>query len=40
MTHHVTLLSGDWIGPECASAVQRIIAAAGVDIHWEEHILS
>ena len=40
MTHHVTLLSGDWIGPECASAVQRIIAAAGVDIHWEEHTLS
>ena len=39
MTHQVTLISGDWIGPECAAAVQRIIAAADVDIHWNEQKL-
>ena len=37
MTHNVTLIPGDWIGPECCAAVQRIIAAAGVDIQWDVH---
>ncbi|MED5374311.1 MAG: isocitrate/isopropylmalate family dehydrogenase [Myxococcota bacterium] len=37
MSHRVTLVPGDWVGPETARAVQRIIASAGVDIHWEEH---
>ncbi|MGA8220890.1 MAG: isocitrate dehydrogenase (NAD(+)) [Candidatus Acidiferrales bacterium] len=36
MTHTITLIPGDGIGPEVSHAVQQIIAAAGVDIHWEE----
>ncbi len=38
-THSVTLLPGDWIGPETTVAVQEIIAAAGVSIDWHEHTL-
>lgn len=37
MTHHITLIPGDGIGPEVTSAVVRIIAAAGVQIEWESH---
>jgi len=37
MAHHVTLIPGDWIGPETCRAVQDIISAAGVDIKWDEH---
>jgi isocitrate dehydrogenase (NAD+) len=37
MTHNVTLIPGDWIGPESAESVKQIIAAAGVDINWDEH---
>ncbi|MCC6162371.1 MAG: NAD-dependent isocitrate dehydrogenase [Acidobacteria bacterium] len=37
MAHRVTLIPGDGIGPEVSAAVVRIIAAAGVDIEWEEH---
>jgi isocitrate dehydrogenase len=33
---HVTLIPGDGIGPECIAAVRRVIAAAGVEIAWEE----
>src|SRR5437879_4201773 len=36
--HRITLIPGDGIGPEVASAVVRIIDAAGVPIEWEEHI--
>ena len=36
--HRITLIPGDGIGPEVASAVVRIIEAAGVEIEWEEHI--
>ncbi len=32
----VTLLPGDGIGPECTRAVQRVFAAAGAPIDWEE----
>lgn len=32
----VTLIPGDLTGPECARATQRLIAAAGVDIAWDE----
>ena len=32
----VTLIAGDGIGPEVASATRRIIEAAGVAIAWEE----
>ena len=38
MAHRITLIPGDGIGPEVASAVLRIIEAAGVEIEWEEHI--
>lgn len=34
--HKVTLIPGDGIGPEVASAACRIIEAAGVKIEWEQ----
>jgi len=34
--HRVTLIPGDGIGPEVATACKRILAAAGVSIEWEE----
>ena len=37
--HHVSLIPGDWIGPEAAKAVKKILAAAGAQIVWEEHHL-
>ena len=37
MVHTITLFPGDGIGPEVASAVVRVIDAAGVTIAWEEH---
>jgi isocitrate dehydrogenase (NAD+) len=36
MEHTITLIPGDGIGPEVSRAVQQIIQAAGIDIHWEE----
>jgi isocitrate dehydrogenase (NAD+) len=36
MKHTVTLIPGDGIGPEVSNAVKNIIAAAGVEIIWEE----
>src|SRR5205814_1301211 len=39
MTHRVTLIPGDGIGPEVSAAVLRIIEAAGVDIEWEQYIV-
>ena len=36
--HRITLIPGDGIGPEVASAVVSIIEATGVEIEWEEHI--
>lgn len=38
MTHHVTLLPGDGIGPEITAAVVRIVEAAGAHIEWESHL--
>ena len=35
MTHTITLIPGDGIGPEVASAVVRIVEAAGAEITWE-----
>jgi isocitrate dehydrogenase (NAD+) len=35
MTHTITLIPGDGIGPEVTEAVVRIIKAAGVKIDWE-----
>src|SRR5260370_26857673 len=38
MKHRITLIPGDGIGPEVASAVVRIIEASKVEVAWEEHI--
>jgi isocitrate dehydrogenase (NAD+) len=35
MTHRVTLIPGDGIGPEVTSAAVRILEAAGAKIDWE-----
>jgi isocitrate dehydrogenase (NAD+) len=37
MTHRVTLIAGDGIGPEVTEAVLRILKVAGVSIDWEPH---
>jgi isocitrate dehydrogenase (NAD+) len=37
MTHTITLIPGDGIGPEVSSAVTRILKEAGVSIDWERH---
>jgi isocitrate dehydrogenase (NAD+) len=37
MTHKITLIPGDGIGPEVAEAVVRILSAAKVAIDWERH---
>lgn len=36
MTHTITLIPGDGIGPEITAAVKRVLAAAGVGITWDE----
>src|SRR5262245_18106237 len=36
MTHRITLLPGDGIGPEVTRAVVRVLEAAGLDVVWEE----
>ena len=38
MTHTVTLIPGDGIGPEVTEAVVRILKASGVAIEWDEHL--
>ncbi len=35
MTHKITLIPGDGIGPEVISAARKIIDASGVEIHWD-----
>jgi isocitrate dehydrogenase (NAD+) len=37
MTHTITLIPGDGIGPEVTLAVVRILKAAALDIEWERH---
>jgi isocitrate dehydrogenase (NAD+) len=37
MTHTITLIPGDGIGPEVTNAVVRMLAASGVSIDWETH---
>jgi len=37
MTHTITLIPGDGIGPEVAASVVRILKAAGADIEWDRH---
>ena len=38
MTHTITLIPGDGIGPEVTEAVVRILKASGVSIDWESHV--
>ena len=38
MTHTITLIPGDGIGPEVTEAVLRILHASGVSIDWERHV--
>ena len=38
MTHTITLIPGDGIGPEVTEAVVRILKATGVSIDWETHV--
>jgi len=38
MTHTITLIPGDGIGPEVTEAVVRIVKAAGVSVEWETHL--
>lgn len=33
--HKITLIPGDWIGPETCKVAQKVIAAAGVDVEWD-----
>ena len=35
MTHTVTLIPGDGIGPEVTAAMRRVVDATGVAIEWE-----
>ena len=37
MTHTITLIPGDGIGPEVTAAVVSILKASGVSIDWEPH---
>jgi isocitrate dehydrogenase (NAD+) len=37
MTHVITLIPGDGIGPEVTEAVVRILKATGVSIEWDQH---
>jgi isocitrate dehydrogenase (NAD+) len=38
MTHTITLIPGDGIGPEVTEAVVRILQVSGVSIEWERHV--
>jgi len=35
MTHRITLIPGDGIGPEVTKATVRILEATGVKFEWE-----
>ena len=37
MTHTVTLIPGDGIGPDVMAATSRLLAAVGADIEWDRH---
>src|SRR3954447_6159079 len=38
MTHTITLVPGDGIGPEVTEAVLRILIAVGVSIEWDRQL--
>ena len=35
MTHRVTLIPGDGIGPEVVDAARRVVSATGVEVRWD-----
>lgn len=35
MTHTITLIPGDGIGPEVTRAVVQILEAAGLSVQWQ-----
>ena len=37
MSHTITLIPGDGIGPEVTASVVRILKVAAIDIEWERH---
>jgi isocitrate dehydrogenase (NAD+) len=37
VTHTITLIPGDGIGPEVSAAVVKILEAAGLQVEWESH---
>ncbi|HVY47654.1 MAG TPA: isocitrate/isopropylmalate family dehydrogenase, partial [Minicystis sp.] len=37
MTHRITLVPGDGIGPEVVEATQKVLEAARVEIEWDVH---
>ena len=37
MSHVITLIPGDGIGPEVSEAVVRIFKVAGLDVQWDRH---
>lgn len=39
MAHAVTLIPGDYTGPEVAASVKKIVECAGVQIAWEDQFL-
>ena len=38
MTHRITLIEGDGIGPEVTSAVVKVLETAGLRAEWEPHM--
>jgi isocitrate dehydrogenase (NAD+) len=38
VTHTITLIAGDGIGPEVTGAVVKILETAGLDVEWESHL--
>jgi isocitrate dehydrogenase (NAD+) len=38
VTHTITLISGDGIGPEVTAAVVKILERAGLQVDWEPHL--
>ena len=38
MSHTITLIAGDGIGPEVTKASQQVLQAAGVSIEWDRHV--
>ena len=39
MSHVITLIPGDGIGPEVTAAVVQIIECSGVDVEWEKYFV-